>query len=130
MGNHRILIVDDNRTLSEFLGIVIKNICSNCQLVVFSDSVAALAQVQNLSDSQSFDLIFTDYDMPTMNGLDLAHAVFKIYPKTKVVLMTGHTNIAGLNSNDRPSNFAGLLRKPFRKEEVEQTLKAALENSK
>ena len=129
MGNHHILIVDDDETLLKLLGITVKGLYPNCQIVVYSDSLAALDQVQMVSNSRSFDLIITDYDMPAMNGLELARAVYDLYPHTRVVLMTGHAHVPGLNGDDRPLNLVGRLQKPFLKEEVKQTLKAALVNS-
>jgi two-component SAPR family response regulator len=129
MGNHRILIVDDNQALLKLLGITIGRICPDCQLIMSSDSLAALEQVKKRSGPLVFDLIFTDYDMPAMNGLELARAVYNIDSRTKVVLMTGHSFVPGLNGDGRPLNLAGLLRKPFRKEEFEQTFKAVLSNS-
>ena len=120
MGNHRILIADDSKTLSELLGFTLKQICPDCQIEITSDGLAALEKVQRPPASPTFDMIFTDYDMPGMNGLELAHAVYESHPDIKVVLMTGHSYVPGLNGDGRPVNLIGLLKKPFVKKEVEQ----------
>jgi DNA-binding NtrC family response regulator len=88
-----------------------------------------LAKVQHPSTSPTFDLIFTDYEMPGMNGLELSHAVYDSQPDIKVVLMTGHNYVPGLNGAGRPANLIGLLKKPFSKEEVERTFKMVLDSS-
>ena len=126
MGNHRILIADDSETLSKFLEIMLKQICPDCRIVIASDGLAALAKVQHPSSSPTFDLIFTDYEMPGMNGLELSRAVYDSHPDIKVVLMTGHSYVPGLNGAGRPANLIGLLKKPFSKEEVERTFKMML----
>jgi CheY-like chemotaxis protein len=127
MGNHRILIADDSKTFSNLLEITLKKICSDCRIVTASDGLAALAKVQHHPPaSPTFDLIFTDYEMPGMNGLELARAVYESHPDIKVVLMTGHRHVPGLNGDGRPVNLIGLLKKPFRKQEIEETFKMVL----
>jgi len=39
---------------------------------------------------QKFDLLLTDIDMPIMDGIALALLVGKEYPKTRIVIMSGH----------------------------------------
>jgi len=129
MGKHHILIVDDNETLSKLLEITLKHICPDCQFAIFSDGLAALEKVQQPPASPTFDLIFTDYEMPGMNGLELARAVYESHPDIKVVLMTGHRHVPGLNGDGRPANLIGLLKKPFVKKEVEETFKMMADHS-
>ena len=126
MGNYRILIVDDSKTLVKILGLMLKQICPDCRIVSATDGLAALAKVQQPSTSPTFDLIFTDYEMPRMNGLELSQAVHDSQPNIKVVLMTGHSYVSGLNDAGRPANLIGLLKKPFTKEEVERTFNKVL----
>jgi two-component system, cell cycle response regulator CpdR len=37
-----------------------------------------------------FDLLLTDIDMPIMDGIALAMTVGRDYPKTKIIIMSGH----------------------------------------
>jgi CheY-like chemotaxis protein len=124
MGNPRILIADDSITLSRFLGVTFEQICPACQIIIVSDGLAALAAVQRSSTSPTFDLIFTDYEMPGMNGLELARAVYDSQPDIKVVLMTGHSYVPGLNGPRRPINLIGVLNKPFSPKQIEETFAA------
>jgi CheY-like chemotaxis protein len=54
----------------------------------------ALAQAGSdavdLLKKQKFDLLLTDIDMPIMDGIALALLVGKDYPKTRIVIMSGH----------------------------------------
>jgi DNA-binding NtrC family response regulator len=42
-------------------------------------------------ESQSFDLVVTDYQMLGMNGLELAEILGRRRPGMPVILMTGHS---------------------------------------
>jgi two-component system, cell cycle response regulator CpdR len=44
----------------------------------------------DLLKKQKFDLLLTDIDMPIMDGIALALLVGKDYPKTRIVIMSGH----------------------------------------
>jgi CheY-like chemotaxis protein len=37
-----------------------------------------------------FDLLLTDIDMPIMDGIALSMTVGRDYPKTKIIIMSGH----------------------------------------
>ena len=56
----------------------------------------------DLLKKQKFDLLLTDIDMPIMDGIALALLVGKEYPKTRIVIMSGHEHqlerAQGLNS--------------------------------
>jgi CheY-like chemotaxis protein len=58
------------------------------------------------------DMLITDYSMPKMIGVDLAHRILSIRPETRVLLITGHDMIDGL-----PEGW-GILTKPFSENEL------------
>jgi two-component system chemotaxis response regulator CheY len=66
----RILLVDDSRTVRQLLSLVLKKYLF-CDVTEACDGREA---VQNL-DSDSFDLLITDINMPNMNGLSLVRKV-------------------------------------------------------
>ena len=45
-----------------------------------------------LATGVNFDAVITDYVMPAMNGLELAHAIRAKYPRLPVILMTGYAD--------------------------------------
>ncbi len=82
----RILFVDDEVTLTviakrrlDGLGYIVKT---------FNDPQPALSMFQ--SAPQDFDLLITDYSMPHMSGLDLAHEITALRPDIPVLLLTGY----------------------------------------
>jgi two-component system NtrC family sensor kinase len=67
--------------------------------------------------------VVTDYAMPGMDGAALAQAALRIRPGLPVVMVTGYA--AGTLEGPPPGVFA-VLRKPFRLEELDAALRAAL----
>ncbi len=81
----RIVVVDDEVTVSSFLGEILRH--SGYETVVFNESPKALDYlVQHLDDVA---LLLTDQAMPMLSGLDLAQFVKGRRPELPVVLITG-----------------------------------------
>jgi len=75
----------------------------------------------------AIDLLLTDMVMPGgMNGLNLAHRAREIVPGLKVVLTTGYSEEI-IESEDRVALCAGILKKPYRKRELAEVVRRALE---
>jgi CheY-like chemotaxis protein len=72
-----------------------------------------------------FDLLLTDIKMPIMDGIALALAAARDFPKLKIVLMTGYAD-----QRERASGLEGLvnavLAKPFTVAEIRFAIAAAL----
>jgi CheY-like chemotaxis protein len=68
-----------------------------------------------------FDVIFTDYEMPGMNGLELARIVREVSPGSRIILMTG------LLAADLflGSQADGYLQKPFSVKALREVLGGA-----
>ncbi|QIK78663.1 response regulator [Sphingomonas piscis] len=68
-------------------------------------------------------LLFSDVDMPgTMNGLQLAERVTRLYPTIEIILASGHV---GLSANDLPGTTT-FVPKPFSVGIVKEHLKRKL----
>ena len=76
----------------------------------------------------SFDLVLTDWHMPLMDGGRLSRFIKEQSPSTPVVIMTG----GGGRKQDREelntNYFDSILLKPFRLEELEDTVRKMLGN--
>jgi PAS domain S-box-containing protein len=51
--------------------------------------VSATAALERCMAGAAFDLVVTDYSMPRMTGLDLAHQLRRIAPDVPIILLTG-----------------------------------------
>ena len=107
-GNERILVVDDEEAITHIAGEVLRSLGYSVRVV--GGSIDALQLVHDEPDG--FDLVLTDFTMPTMTGLELAERLLQIRPNLPMVLMTGyretvsHETIASIGIRD-------LLVKPF-----------------
>lgn len=60
------------------------------RITVVPDGKTALAAF--LADPAAFDVVITDYTMPSMNGVDLARELTRIRPDIPVILSTGNVD--------------------------------------
>jgi CheY-like chemotaxis protein len=110
MAGQRILIVDDNRIFQILSQQTLKKIQPDAQITLAADGLEALAQFQK----QPFDLMITDYNIPGMNGLDLAAAVRQMAPDTQIILATLEDGaIIRAEAQRRHLDLDGCLNKPY-----------------
>lgn len=76
--NHRLLVVDDDLSTLQTLGKLINS--WGYYIEPFSDSQLALTRAKD----NKFDLIITDYQMPSLNGVELVQAI-KVYQPNNVI---------------------------------------------
>jgi CheY-like chemotaxis protein len=70
------------------------------------------------------DLLLSDYLMPKVNGLDAARQIRSRSPKLPVILMSGFTNEATVDSF-RAEGFDHFLKKPFQLQDLRDMLQVA-----
>lgn len=120
MAGQRVLIVDDNKIFRILSQHALRKLQPDAQIVLAEDGLEALAQFQ----AQPFDLIMTDYNIPGMNGLDLAEAVRRISPDTQIVLATlEDVFVIRAEAQRRHLNLDGCLNKPYTMAELQTIFK-------
>ncbi len=93
-----------------------------CQVVVWVDNgVEALKQAERHKP----DIIISDIRMPKMNGLDFSKAVREQMPDTEIILLTGYAEFE-YAKEAMSMGIREYLLKPFRFEDVEETLKSCI----
>jgi CheY-like chemotaxis protein len=85
----RILIVDDEIPVAEFLGEVVRR--AGFSTTIFNDPLIALDSFK--LDPFMFDLVITDQSMPGLTGEDLMTAVKALRPELPVLVCTGHSSV-------------------------------------
>ncbi len=75
------------------------------RVTAYSDPRAALTDLRRRPDE--FDLVFTDNQMPTLSGVELANQVSQIRSNLPIVLVTGTV------PSVTPPGVTGVLTKPF-----------------
>jgi len=72
----RILVVDDERSMQEFLEIFFRS--EGYDVVTAGDVETALVHLE----SDDFDVVISDVQMPGRSGIDLLHAAHEMSPES------------------------------------------------
>lgn len=120
--NNRILIVDNDPMVLMLVSKMVLHLGYRPKTAV--DGMDALF---NLGRS-TYNLIITDYDMPFMNGLELANQIKKKQMGAQVIIMTGNHDNDFLNDIETSGLASGLLLKPFNLNTLRETLEMVAHN--
>jgi CheY-like chemotaxis protein len=102
--NTRLLVVDDHRTLSEIL----EN--AGFEVDVAYDGWQAIEKAARFKPDQ----LLSDVMMPGMNGVELAKAVRKMHPSTKILLFSAQAGVSELLLDaEKQGYYFELLPKPL-----------------
>lgn len=103
----RVLIVDDDPGV---LALVSKMATSiGYHPTIAEDAVEALSCLAK----GRYDLVITDYDMPFIDGYQLADQIKEKHVGTRVIIMTGHCTSEVTDMLNGSAIVDGLLLKPF-----------------
>ncbi len=116
-----ILIVDDERSMREFLSIMLKK--QGHAVVVAERGEEALAL---LEEGQRFSLVVTDLKMPGIGGLDVLRGVKQIDPACQVVVMTAFATPETAISAVKEGAY-DYITKPFKVDQARVVVERALE---
>lgn len=81
----RILVVDDEPLVSDYVSEFLK--LKGFESVVCSDGYSALNKV---IENPNFDLVIMDYNMPKMDGMELAIHLEALYPHIPKIMISGY----------------------------------------
>lgn len=88
------------------------------------DGLQAIAAFQK----DKFDLIFTDFAMPGMNGHELATVIKAREPSQPVVMISAYVDV--FCTEETPPNIDLLLGKPFTLQELRNAIRSLLERDR
>jgi two-component system NtrC family response regulator len=115
-----ILIVDDEKNYLVILEALLAP--EGYEVITEYNPINALRLVKETE----FDLVITDMKMPKMDGIELLDEVKKIDPELPVIIMTAYGTIE-MAVEAMKKRAYDYITKPFRNEELKQTVKKALE---
>jgi PAS domain S-box-containing protein len=114
----RLLLVEDDNEVAALTTEMIEQLGYQTTRVA-----SAEAALDVLADNRAIDIVFSDVMMPgTMNGLDLAREIRVRRQGLPVVLTSGYAEAV---KHKAESERIGLLRKPYRLDELAEALKLA-----
>lgn len=114
-----VMIVDDEPLMLKYLSTNLEQIAPGwCVTGIAENGLEAVGLLQ----TQCFDLVITDIKMPEMDGLELANFIYEIYPKTKVVILSGFDDFDYAQRAIR-CGVSDYLLKPLNDGAIAETLK-------
>jgi PAS domain S-box-containing protein len=116
-----VLVVDDSPAVVDTLVAMLED--AGAEVGPCLDGKDAVAAIKD--DPGAWDLVITDYDMPGMNGADLARAARRVRPDLPILLLTALPRIHKLHQK-QVGLFDGVLGKPATTAQLAAAAGAAL----
>ncbi len=124
-GTERVLVVEDDAQVRA--GVVQQLQSLGYAITEAGDGSAGVSAFETAAEP--FDLLLTDVVMPgPLNGKALADVVARRWPRTRIVFMSGFTEDAFTRSGRLEAGLL-LLNKPFRRTELAQMIRRALDGT-
>jgi two-component system response regulator PilR (NtrC family) len=116
----RILIVDDELSMRDFLKILFEN--EGYEVFVASNAATAL----DVAVKDPFDVVITDIRMPGMNGLELLVELKQHFPDLPVIMITAYASPDDAVQAMRQGAF-DYITKPFHVDELKNVVRTAVQ---
>lgn len=116
----RILVVDDELSMREFLSILLER--EGYQADQAESAEAAI----KLLETDSYDLVISDVNMPGLDGLALLERIKKDAPETAVLMITAYSTAEQAVEAMKLGAY-DYIAKPFKVEEIKVLVRNALE---
>ena len=123
MSADKILVVDDEQSMTQFLSIVLRK--EGYHVTAVSNGKDALERVKN----DGYDVVITDIKMPGMDGIQLLNQIKKHDPSVPVVIMTAYASQQSAIDAVNHGAFQYLI-KNAKNDEIKLVVRNALEMRK
>jgi CheY-like chemotaxis protein len=118
----RVMIVDDSKASRRLMGKVLEASRFAMDIASVDGGEAALRRLKE----EPFEVLFLDYAMPGIDGLETACLVQELMPEVRVVMVSASQNPA-VEKAARYFGAVHFLRKPFFAREVDKAMHLALD---
>jgi CheY-like chemotaxis protein len=119
----RILVVDDEEFVTLTLQEGLKKL-PNCEVVTAANGQQALQRIEE----SPFDLVFTDYKMPDMDGLTLSRRIQQLCPQAVIIMITAYSDDE-LHRQVNQSSVQRILTKPVEFSDIRRVVSETLSNT-
>jgi two-component system, NtrC family, response regulator PilR len=124
MSEARVLVVDDEQSMRELLGIMLRQVGYD---VTHADG--GEAAIQTLQNTDAFDLVITDLRMRRVDGLAVLRAAKEHSPRTVVLVVTAFASTETAVEAMKLGAY-DYVTKPFKLDELKLTIANALERKR
>jgi len=87
MSDYRIMVIDDEKIVCDMAKMSLEQ--EGYSVETFLNAEPALARLKETG----FDVVVTDYKMKGIDGMEVLRTVKKLYPGTKVIMITAFANL-------------------------------------
>jgi two-component system response regulator PilR (NtrC family) len=122
MTKQKILVVDDEKSMCDFLEIMLNK--EGYEVASTTSGEKAL----ELLDNNLYSMVLTDVKMPGVDGFEVLRKTKEVSPDTVVIMITAYGSPEGAVTAIKEGAY-DYITKPFRVEEVKLTIKKSLERS-
>lgn len=123
----KVVFVDDSKAILASVDFAVVDLVKSGQIefVTFINPAELLEQAQN--GKLVYDMLFTDINMPQMNGFELSEALKKIPAlKQKPIIALTTENSSDMKQKGKSVGIAGWITKPFNETKVIGAIKKVL----
>ncbi len=113
----RVLMVDDSATMRA----IVRKILSASKFPVEVEEVDEGAKALKVLQEGSFDIVFLDYNMPGLNGMEILSELRREHPHVAAVMMTS-TDSENFAERATKAGAAAFLKKPFFPSDIDAVL--------
>ena len=117
--SHRSMIIDDEKIVGDMAKISLEE--EGYEVETFLNAGPALKKLEE----QPFDVVVTDLKMKNIDGLEVLRTVKKLYPNTKVIMITAFANLDVAIEAIKEDVF-DFFPKPVRIKELKESIRKAL----
>jgi two-component system, chemotaxis family, chemotaxis protein CheY len=115
----KVVFVDDSRTVLASVEFAVEELVKNklIEFVTFNNPIEFLEEIE--ANKISYDLLFTDINMPQMTGLELSQKLKNIaHIRQKPILALTTENSTEIKQLGKEIGIAGWVVKPFSNEKI------------
>lgn len=118
----RILFVDDERNVLRSL----ERLFLEEEYEIFT-AASGREGLETLEQSGPFQLIVSDYRMPSMNGVEFLSEVCRRWPETERIILSGYADTAAIVAAINEGQIYKFIAKPWNDDELLQTVREVLD---
>ncbi len=119
MGAKRIMVIDDEKIVGDMSKLSLEQ--EGYAVETFLSAEPALERLKE----EEFDVVVTDLKMKGIDGMEVLRTVKKLYPKTKVIMITAFANLDAAIEALR-GDVHDFFPKPVRIKELKASIQRAL----
>ncbi|MEK7828423.1 MAG: sigma-54 dependent transcriptional regulator, partial [Deltaproteobacteria bacterium] len=123
MSKEKILIVDDEKGIRDFLEIMLKKEGYRVS------SAPGGEEAMRLFNNSSYDLVISDVRMKGMGGVELLKSIKEINPETVVLMITAYASVDTAIDAMKAGAY-DYITKPFKVDEVKHIIRNALDKKR